>query len=80
MSKPQLKLAENKSSYERAMDEIDEAWRQYRGPTNRPWIAYDGSTTPLHDSVGKSVEKGTYQVKVASRASLFGRILRRLRG
>jgi hypothetical protein len=31
MSKPQLKLAENKSAYERAMDEIDSAWRNWRG-------------------------------------------------
>ena len=80
MASPKLKLAENKSAYETAMDQIDEAWRHWHGPTGQPWVAYDGSTTPLHDAVSRSVEKGTYQVKVDAPIPFWRRLLRRLRG
>ena len=76
----ELKLLNRKSpvsKYEKAMDEIDLAWRKWAGPTGKPWSPYDGPTgTPTQ--VNKVLRR-SYRVIPEPRPPLWRRILRRLR-
>lgn len=75
-----LKLAENKSDFEKAMDAIETSWANWQGPTGQPWVRYDGPTTPWSATVSASLDKGRYVVVGAPHVPLWQRILGRLKG
>lgn len=74
-----VKKDEDPTRQEVFMAGVEQSWREWNGPSGRPWIPYQGSTAQWSESVSKALDRGRYIVITDTPVPLWRRTLKKLR-